>query len=314
MSRPAAARWSTRSTGTGPAAAAWTIHLRCPECETRRERRAGSRRRRGVQPRALSRRPGDRPRGRPPDAPELRGRGGEDRRRPRARPHPADGLLVAVSAPAPRPPLFVSHTPATTTTAAAPCAEREPLPQQDVGARHRHDRGQVDEHAHPVGRQEAEGVVQEQEGDDRAHQREEEHAAGRLPRWAGGPARRAPPPSAERRHEESAEEVLPRRDEQRRAAHEQPPGEEDVDGGRERRGEHQQVPGERAAAAAAPAAEDQRDDPPEREQRCRPTGARSLRSRREKIPRRATKMGIVASRIAASEALVRAMPVFSKLK
>ena len=45
-----------------------------------------------------------------------------DRGRAGARPHPADGLLGAVSASAPRLPLFVSHTPATTTTAAAACA------------------------------------------------------------------------------------------------------------------------------------------------------------------------------------------------
>ena len=43
---------------------------------------------------------------------------------------------------------------------------------------------------------------------------------------------------------------------------------------------------------------------------CRPL-ARSLR---EKTPSRATKIGIVAIRIAASDALVRAIPVFSKLK
>ena len=38
------------------------------------------------------------------------------------------------------------------------------------------------------------------------------------------------------------------------------------------------------------------------------------RSAGKKAPMSATKMGIVAMRIAASEALVRAIPVFSKLK
>ena len=130
--------------------AAWTLQLRCPECETRREVTLG---RASVEhfnrelyhgAQAMAREADA------PDAAQLRGRGRADRGRAGARPHPADGLLGAVSASAPRLPLFVSHTPATTTTAAAACARGQPLAEQDEGARDRHDRREVDEHAHPA--------------------------------------------------------------------------------------------------------------------------------------------------------------------
>ena len=95
--------------------ASWNLLLRCPNCETQRRVVARPRRRRDVQPRDLPQLSGARAGGRLADQAQLLGGGGEARRGAGPRPHPADGLLAAP------PPLFVSHTPATTTTAASAC-------------------------------------------------------------------------------------------------------------------------------------------------------------------------------------------------
>ena len=105
---------------SGPAS--WTLILRCPECETRREVTLG---RASVEEFNRELYQGAQAIARAADlmtrrnfeeeTERIRGRAG-------ARPHPADGLLSRVSASTPRPPLFVNHTPATTTTAAAACA------------------------------------------------------------------------------------------------------------------------------------------------------------------------------------------------
>ena len=60
----AAARWSTRWTGSVLATAAWTLQPPLPRVRDAARGDAGSRLRRAVQPRAVPRRPGHRPRGR----------------------------------------------------------------------------------------------------------------------------------------------------------------------------------------------------------------------------------------------------------